>query len=134
MDFSTIPLFSVMKTKLGYLSERQAVLAQNVANADTPGYKAMDVAEPDFAKMVGASGGSQSLRMTVTDPKHMTGGGGGSGQFKMEKRNATDELNPNGNNIVIEEEMSKIGLNQMDYQKVLSMYGKMMTGMFKTAI
>jgi len=133
MDFSTIPLFSVMKGKLNYMSERQSALAQNVANADTPGYKAMDIPEPDFKKMMGGSGASQNLQMTVTDPKHMTGGDGQSGMFRVEQRKNTDELNPNGNNVVIEEEMSKVALNQMDYQKVLSMYGKMIT-MFKTAI
>jgi flagellar basal-body rod protein FlgB len=131
MDFSTIPLFSVMKAKLGYLSERQSVLAQNVANADTPGYKAMDIPLPDFSKMAG--GASQGLKMTVTNPGHIMHGPGQASAFKPEKRPSTYELSLNGNNVVIEEEMSKVGANQAEYQKVLNLYGKAVT-MFKTAI
>src|ERR1700733_12099117 len=100
MDFSNIGLFNIMKAKMDYISARQGVLAQNIANADTPGYKAMDVAEPDFKKLV-----AHGLQMTTTSPKHMTGGKGGSSGFKIEKRPGTDELNPDGNNVVIEEEM-----------------------------
>jgi flagellar basal-body rod protein FlgB len=133
MDFSSIPLFSVMKEKLGYLSERQAVLAQNIANADTPGYKAMDVVEPDFARLVKGQSVGQSLKMTITSPGHIGHGVGAIGEFATEKRKGTDELNPNGNNVSIEEEMAKAGLNQAEYQKVVGMYGKWIT-MFKVAI
>jgi flagellar basal-body rod protein FlgB len=34
-----IPLFGMLKSRLGYLTERQKLVAQNVANADTPGYR-----------------------------------------------------------------------------------------------
>lgn len=37
-------IMSLMKDKLAYLGQRQAVLAQNVANANTPGYKAKELA------------------------------------------------------------------------------------------
>lgn len=122
-----------MRGKLGYLSARQEALAQNIANVDTPGYKAMDVAEPDFKRMLGSSGGGK-LKMSATSPAHLGQGSGGlSSAFKMEKRKKTDELNPNDNNVVTEEEMAKIGQNQMEYQKVLNMYGKTVA-MFKTAI
>ncbi len=131
VDFSTIPLFSVMKSKLGYMSERQSVLAQNIANVDTPNYRAMDVTEPDFKKMVGAS--AQSLSMAVTNKQHMTGSKSNGGTHKLELRKKTDELNPIGNNVVIEEEMAKVAMNQAEYQKVLNLYGKTIS-MFKIAI
>lgn len=137
MDFSAIPLFDVMRTKLNYMSERQSVLAQNVANADTPGYQAMDIAEPDFKKIAASGGAAQNLRsnlpMTITDPKHIAHGATANGDFKAEKRKSTYELNPNGNNVVIEEEMSKIAKNQADYQETLNLYGKWIS-MLKTAI
>ena len=38
MDLGDIPLFAMLKSRLGYLSDRQRVIAENVANADTPGY------------------------------------------------------------------------------------------------
>ncbi|MDE3017155.1 MAG: flagellar basal body rod protein FlgB [Pseudomonadota bacterium] len=131
MDFSNLSLFGVMKAKMNYLSERQGVLAENIANADTPGYKAKDVTAPDFKKLVGAA--SQQLQMTMTNPMDMKGTAPSMGAYAVVERGATDELNPNGNNVAIEEEMAKAGKNQMEYQKVLDLYGKAIA-MFKTAI
>jgi len=134
MDYSTIPLFTIMKSKLDYLSERQAVLAQNVANADTPGYQAKDVAAPDFKAMAQAAGGGAKgkLPMTITSSRDIQPISA-AGASAVEKRHTTDELNPNGNNVVIEEELSKVATNQAEYQKVLNLYAKAIS-MFKTAI
>lgn len=134
MNLLDIPLFGIMRSKLNYLSERQSVLAENVANADTPGYKARDIAEPDFKKLVSASGldKSANLNMTVTSPKHIAKNVPSS-TFGASKRDTTYELNPNKNNVVIEEEMAKMSMNQAEYQKVLSLYSKGIA-MFKTAL
>src|ERR1700761_8213498 len=43
MDLSGIPLFTALQNKLGYLSEREKVIAQNVANASTPGFTPNDL-------------------------------------------------------------------------------------------
>lgn len=131
MNFADISLFSAMKTKLGYLSERQGVLAQNVANADTPNYQAKDVEVPDFKSYLGRTTGK--LQLAVTSEKHLSGGIGSAGSSRIIRRDSTYELNPNGNNVVIEEEMAKIGENQMEYQKTLNLYRKTVD-MFKTAI
>lgn len=131
MDFAGIPLFSVMKAKMGYMSERQGVLAQNVANADTPGYQAMDVKTPDFETMLGSH--SSGLAMQVTSGKHITSGAKSSARYDIAKRASTYEVNPTGNNVSIEEEMSKIAENQAEYQKTLNLYRKTVE-MFKTAI
>ncbi len=123
-----------MKTKLSFLSERQQVLAQNVANADTPGYKAKDIAAPDFSKILAGTQGqsAQNLPMAVTHEGHMMPVTSG-GDMKVITRKKTDELNPNGNNVVIEEEMSKVAANQGEYTMALNLYSKTLA-MFKTAI
>lgn len=133
MDFSAIPLFNIMKTKLGYLSARQSVLAQNVANADTPDYKAQDLTAPDFGRMVRDSNPVRNLQMKTTNPRHITGRSSTGSAYKVTERDKTAELNPNGNNVVIEEEMAKIGENQAEYAKVLNLYAKAVA-MFKSAI
>ena len=38
MILDYIPLFAMLRGKLGYLAQRQRLIAQNVANADTPGF------------------------------------------------------------------------------------------------
>lgn len=135
MDFMGIPLFNVMKSKLGYLSERQTLLAQNVANADTPDYKAKDIAAPDFKAIATRlqSGTSNRMPMQLTSPKHLTGNATANTIFIAENRPTTYEQNPNGNNVVVEEEMMRVAENQAEYQKVLGIYRKTVD-MFKIAI
>ena len=48
MDVSSIPLLSLLKERMAWLSQRQDLLSQNVANADTPGYTAHDLKPVDF--------------------------------------------------------------------------------------
>ena len=51
MGVDDIPLFGMLRGRLGWLSERQRVVAENVANADTPGYRARDLSAPaDFSQ------------------------------------------------------------------------------------
>ncbi len=135
MNFSDITLFNVMRSKLGYLAEKQSVLAQNVANVDTPDYRAKDVKEPDFRKLAQSMTQSpaQKLPMTMTSAKHMTMPAQHSATFEIEDRENTYEQNPDGNNVVIEEEMMKAAETQTEYVKVLNLYRKTVD-MFKTAI
>ena len=52
MDMFGLSIVNLAKNKLDYLSEKQKVVATNIANANTPGYVAQDVEEPNFAGMV----------------------------------------------------------------------------------
>lgn len=131
MDFGSIPLFSVMKSKMAYMSQRQSILANNIANADTPGYQAEDIKAPNFKKVMATASGQ--LAMRTTNEKHLTGMSVSGSSFQTIKRESTYERNPNGNNVSIEEEMSKVAENQAEYQKVLNIYRKSVD-MFKTAI
>lgn len=131
MNFESMPLFNAIKTKMGYLSERQGVLAQNIANADTPDYQAKDVKTPDFKHTLSQS--SHQLAMKTTNSKHLTGHILSSKNLHVINRDSTYERSPNGNNVSIEEEMSKVAENQAEYQKMLNLYRKSVD-MFKTAI
>jgi flagellar basal-body rod protein FlgB len=139
MNYLNIPLFNVMKTQMGYLSARQSALAQNVANADTPGYKAIDIAKPDFARMLAGTATPRSsksgggLPMSASQPGHVQPHMQAAGAFQPIKRSSTYELSPSGNNVSIEEEMSMIAENQAEYTKTLNLYRKTVD-MFKTAI
>ncbi len=57
MDLGKIQLFSAFKTQLDWAVERQHVLAQNVANADTPGYRPMDIKRPEFKDFLAKQSG-----------------------------------------------------------------------------
>ena len=56
MDFSKINLFKALSRKMAWLSDRQEVLAQNIAEANTPGYKAKDIKPADFRDILGQTG------------------------------------------------------------------------------
>ncbi|HVJ03475.1 MAG TPA: flagellar basal body protein, partial [Sphingomonas sp.] len=53
---NTPPILAGISQRMHNLADRQRVVAQNIANSETPGYKAREVSEPDFAALVGGSG------------------------------------------------------------------------------
>ena len=121
----------MMKAKMGYHAERQDQLARNVANVDTPGYKAHDLKDLDFQRMAHIE--SSRLNVRATNSKHITDTRKDMTDFRSEKVRKTYEMTPMENNIVLEEQMMKIAENQMEYQKVMGLYTKA-TSLFKTAI
>ncbi len=122
MDFSKVTLVGNIEKKMSFHAARQSVLAQNIANANTPGYKSQDIAKGQFAKMVDQSNG---LALTVTQPGHMTSIGGAGTAFSAQGVGQQYEVTPTGNGVVLEEEMLKMQDNSMQYQATTSMYRKM---------
>ena len=129
MPISDTPILSMLRTRMQWHQERQKVLAQNVANADTPNYKARDLAAPDFQRALGRQA---VLTLARTDAAHIGGGGGGGSQFQVE-RGAANESRPTGNAVNLEDEMIKVAANQMDYQAAASLYSRSL-GLLKTAL
>lgn len=124
MDMTDIPLFSMLRSRLGYLSDRQRLIAQNVANAETPGYAPNDLKPFTFdtamkAHMTGA--------MAVTQPGHMalptSASGGAQQKFKAQKIRDS-ETTLDGNSVVLEEEMMKMSDARMSYDAAISFYQK----------
>lgn len=130
MDFSKINLFSMLKTKMGYLAERQDVLSQNIANVDTPGYRPKDLKELDFDRMVQTE--SHRLQLRATDPSHQAQKEKPFDFRTMEQRK-TYETNPTKNQVVVEEQMMKVAETKLEYDMATNLYRKM-SAMFKTAI
>ena len=121
----------MMKAKMGYHAERQDQLSRNVANIDTPGYKARDLRPLDFERMAMIE--SRRLNVRATNSGHITDTKKDVEDFRSDKSRETYETTPVENNIVLEEQMMKVAENQMEYQKVTNLYSKT-TSLFKTAI
>lgn len=128
MDISKIKLFNLMQSNLSYLSSRQTTLAQNVANANTPGYDAKDLKKPNFASVLKAQ---SSTALTSTNSAHI-GGMNVAGNYKSVNTDGF-EISPTGNKVVLEDEVFKMSQNSMEYQETTNIYRKMME-MLKTAI
>jgi flagellar basal-body rod protein FlgB len=126
MGVADIPLLGQIKGRLSWLDERQRVVAQNVANADTPGYVARDLRAPaDFATALRDGGG---LRMAQTSSGHMpVGGPNGTPVARFTSESAPDsETTLDGNAVVVEEEMLKMAESRMAYDAAIGLYTKSM--------
>ncbi len=131
MDFSQIALFQIMGVKMDYGSQRQAVLSKNIANIDTPGFRAQDLKELDFDNLAKAA--SKRLDLKTTSPLHFAfGTTPPSGPYAIEQQRRTYETTPVKNNVVLEEQMMKVARNQSDYQMTTQLYRKMIDIMRST--
>jgi flagellar basal-body rod protein FlgB len=131
MDYSNIRLMSLMKMKMAWGSQNQTVLSQNIANADTPGFRAQELKKIDFERL--AMSEAHRLKMRATSPSHILGSKEQQGDFRAEKSRKTYETSPVKNNVVIEEQMAAMSKNNAEYQLITNMYRKT-AGLFKTAI
>jgi flagellar basal-body rod protein FlgB len=129
MDLGKIPLLEAITRRMSWLGERQSVLSQNVANADTPGYTAKDVKPPSFAELV--SGASARLPMAVTEPGHIEPVHDDGG-FKLVSQK-TGERAPDGNAVQLEDQMMKISDTTNDYALTTSLYRQQL-GLLKMAL
>lgn len=120
MDLQSIPMFALLRERMGWLTQRQGVLAQNVANANTPGYVAKDLAPMDFAQAMARSGAARPAG--VTQAGHIPLQGGASAPFKTVP--AGDERNPAGNAVSLEEQMMRVSDTAMEYQAASGLYKK----------
>src|SRR5689334_9164347 len=116
MDLNDTSLFKLMKGKLDWLTQRQQVLAQNVANADTPHYRPSDVTDFTFAR---ALGNTRQLSPVKTAAGHMSAADRGRDiDVRKDKQKHNYEVAPDGNSVVLEEQMNKIADTGMTYQMV----------------
>ena len=124
MNLAEIPLFSMLRGRLGYLTEQQKVLAQNVANADTARYVPEDLKPFGFDAQVQRAQGvtmmatTQAGHMSPKSEKHGLGSA-----FKAVKT-PDSETTLNGNAVVLEEEMIKMSDARMNYDAAISFYQK----------
>lgn len=115
MPITDLPILNMLRERMQWQQARQEVLAQNVANADTPDYQAKDLAPLDFSKELTAA----SLSLDRTNPAHLAATGADS---PFASRNAGYEIRPRGNSVSHEDEMMNVATNQMDYEAATEMY------------
>ena len=95
-------------------AKRAEILAANMANADTPGYKPRDL---DFAKLLGQQS-TPPVRLTTTHAGHL-GPGNGSMSLAELKYRVPQQASLDGNTVEVETEQSNFSTNAMRYQATL---------------
>src|ERR1700730_9765429 len=117
MPITDIPILSMLRDRMEWHQQRQRVLAENIANADTPNYRARDLAPPDFAHQVRTA----ALKLDRPSPAHIPAASGGGPQFKTDS-SGRYAVRPRGNSVTHEDEMMKVASNQMDFEAAASLY------------
>jgi flagellar basal-body rod protein FlgB len=105
---SDIYLFQVASQKAQWLSARQTAVAGNVANANTPGYRALDVRP--FSAALDAS----PIAMATTNAGHMTPAVSFLDQYKEVEADPAEE-SLSGNSVNLEQQMVNLGEVNRDF-------------------
>jgi flagellar basal-body rod protein FlgB len=121
----SINLFALSAARLEYLSQRQGLIARNIANANTPGYIGRDLTNFTFENALSrqlAPGGA--LAMTRTDANHLEPVALGGGQNARSTPAAGYDEKPDGNRVSVEEQMVKAADNTNAFAIASAAYAK----------
>ncbi len=106
MAFLNDPVFGYLKKSLDISVLRQEVIASNIANADTPGYKAEHIPFKDVLNLA-----DNDLKLKTTNPRHIQSSGG---LKYLIRENKTNYLTKNDkNNVKLDEEMTMLAKNTL---------------------
>lgn len=131
MGISNLQIFGALKQRMQWHQTRQGLLAENVANAETPGYRGRDLKEFNLNEVMR----NASVAQVTTEATRM-----GHYEVSSSRTNGFDaarlnsfEITPEGNGVTLEDEMMKISSNQMDYQTATTIYQRSMR-LMRTAL
>ena len=130
MSDQGLTLPDVLLNKMKYHEARQKAIAQNIANADTPKYRPLDLKEIDFRKP--DAGSTFHVELTRTHESHI-GRSGEQQDFRSDRQKETYETLPTGNAVVLEEQLMKVAQNKHDYELMTQLYRKHIQ-MFRIAL
>ncbi|HEY1504093.1 MAG TPA: flagellar basal body protein [Stellaceae bacterium] len=132
MDIGHIPLFAALSKRMAWLTGRQTVLAENVANANTPGYVAKDLKELDFKSLIGNGTGTNfgPLQLAADQPGHFAPAVPSNPAQVVQ---VPDDQSLSGNGVSLESQMMKVSTNASEYALVTTLY-KQNISMIKTAL
>lgn len=132
MNLHSLPLFQALVDRMKWLGARQNVLAQNIANSDTPRYRPRDLKPLGFKELV--QGGQARLEPAATRPAHLSGAPAGAARhFPVGRREEPYEVTPQGNGVNLEDQLMKVAKTRMDFELTSNLYRKHVD-MFRTAL
>lgn len=126
MTLHSSTLFSLLGEKVRWSVQRQQVLAENIANADTPNFKSRDIKMPNFSRMVKKR--QSSFQIMQTQKEHMPSIRS-QNDYPIRTENRPYETDKSGNSVVLEEQLMKMNKTVADHrlavnltQKYVSLY------------
>ncbi len=128
--FEDLTLLAMAQKSMDWLARRQAVLSENVANVNTPNYQAKDLAPLSFKNLLQAE--APPVRAVTTNPMHISPAVE-QASFETVTERRPEESKLNGNSVLIEEQMQKIGDVKTNYDLAVNLFMKQIN-MLKTAL
>lgn len=129
MPISDLPILTMLRTKMQWHQERQRLLSENVANADTANFRPRDLTALQFADNGALARAGGPVALATTQPGHI----GAATGSRFGNRGVGYDVRPTGNAVNLEDEMMKVAANQMDFQAATSLYSRSM-GLIRTAL
>jgi flagellar basal-body rod protein FlgB len=124
MTTENLSLFKAIGARMEYLSQRQRVIAQNIANSDTPGYRPQDLTKVDFGQeLKNIIGKNNSVSVATSNPKHVAGLNAVE-NAKEQKQKKTYEVAPAGNAVIMEEQLLNSNNTSSSYNLMTALYQK----------
>ena len=129
--YEDLGIFRATRAQMDWIAQRQEVLAGNIANANTPHYLPKDLKPLSFKEVLS---GSTAAPVTAasTNPMHITPEQGPD-PFKAVTQRKTYESTPDGNAVIMEEQMAKIGEANNSFNTAAALFQKYQK-MIRTAL
>ncbi len=112
----------LLKKTLDLYLQKNSVISSNIANADTPGYKAVDLKFDEQLRT--AIGSGNQIKVKATQRGHFTSDIKQIDKITPIVSEETDPARPDGNNVKIEKEMSKLVETQLMYSSIVQAISK----------
>ncbi|MBN1809633.1 MAG: flagellar basal body rod protein FlgB [Planctomycetes bacterium] len=113
-DNTSVP---VIEQAMRFAQLRHNYLANNVANVDTPGYKALDLPESEFREALARAIDDKRSGVTGTvDLKDTARVRSGAGGLRITPVSAGGDTRVDGNDVSLDLELAKLAKNSMEYQ------------------
>ncbi|NQU56179.1 MAG: flagellar basal body rod protein FlgB [Rhodospirillales bacterium] len=122
MEISKLTLFSMVKNRMSWLGQRQEIIAQNIANSDTPRYKPSDLKPYNFEELLRNK--SAQLNLDASGENHIQGARRRIRDFSAQVERRPFETAPNGNAVILEEQMAKLNETQINHELTTQLYKK----------
>ena len=126
MDVTQSGPIALAERRMRWLERRQGVLSQNIAHADTPGFRPRDLAS--FAQTLARPSASGMAR---TDPRHIASASGADPQARPDRRLV--ERTPDGNAVALDEQAIRVADTEQAHALAVSLHRRYL-GLFRMAL
>lgn len=121
------PLFNQLGRALDAASYRHTLIADNIANVETPGYRRKDIPFQDALRAtLSTESESNANHLAMTHPNHLQSEDATPSQFSKSVIHPASPEKANHNNVSIEREMAAMAANTVAYDTLITMMGKKM--------